>query len=137
MTILDGTRLLAETHMAQVASQYRDETLDSSGSLVILCVPIIAIALAFAIYRWYDRTPTPVDTPEALIYDLCRIHELPKSSRALLLKIGRANEMVQPATMFLSSEHFETAVAAGAKRLKYVADDQKQLAIVRRRVFAE
>ena len=93
MSVLFATVLFAETRMAQVATQYRDETLESSGSPAMLLVPILAIALAFAIYRWYGRKPAPVDTPEALVYDLCRVHGLPKAARALLLKIGRAAEM--------------------------------------------
>lgn len=131
-----GSLILAQTRVSQIADQYRDESMASSGSLWILMVPVVAIGLGVAIYYWHGRTPVPVDTPEALVYDLCREHGLPRASRTLILRIARATQMPQPATMFLSIEHFENVINSCTKRIEFADRDQAQLSIIRRRIFA-
>ena len=127
--------LLAETTLRQISRQYQTEAADPAGGWLMLLVPPFAIAIGLAIYAVSKRRPKPIDTPDGLVGQLCRVHGLPAAARELLLKIGRAAELSQPATMFLSRQQFDAAVATASKRFDLLETDQHYVSLTRRTVF--
>ncbi|MDG2223899.1 MAG: hypothetical protein P8L85_21140, partial [Rubripirellula sp.] len=81
--------LLAETHMAEVSLQYREEAaiVDKSGFWWLL-IPVIAVGLGIAIYKWWDRAPAIVNTPYGMLNELCRSHHLGRKGHRLMEKIA-------------------------------------------------
>ena len=130
-------RLLAETHLAEVSLQYREETsqVDKSGFWWLL-IPVIAVGLGIAIYKWWDRPPAIVNTPRGMMLELCRAHHLGGRARRLLDRICEQADLEQPATIFVGTTQFEAAVQQAAKRRKFDRRDQITLAMLRRRLFA-
>ena len=129
--------LLAETHMAEVSLQYREEAaqVDKSGFWWLL-IPFIAVGLGLAIYKWWDRPPAIVNTPQGMLHELCRVHRIGGRGRKLMERISEEAELDQPATMFLGISQFESAVNEAGKRLKYDRRDDVTLGMLRRRLFA-
>lgn len=134
---LTTTLLLAETHMAEVSLQYREEAshVDKSGFWWLL-IPVVAVGLGLAIYKWWDRPPAIVNTPQGMMHELCRVHRINGRGRRLLERIGEESELQHPATMFLGIAQFEAAVQLAGKRQKFDRRDQATLGFLRRRLFA-
>ena len=75
--------LLAETHMAEVSQQYR-ETVASSGTTGwwYIFIPFAATAIACVIYYFGTRPPAIVNTPDGMLYELCKAHRINSSGEA-------------------------------------------------------
>ena len=130
--------LLAETHLAEVSLQYRDEaaSVDKSGFWWLL-IPVVAVALGIAIYKWWDRTPAIVYTPFGMLNELCRVHHVDRRGRRLMERIAEEAELQQPATMFLGSKQFEAAVTAAGKRMTFDCHQTAIIGMLRRRLFLQ
>ncbi|MDA9856771.1 hypothetical protein N9D23_01500 [Rubripirellula sp.] len=128
--------LLAETHMAEVSLQYREEAahVDKSG-LWWLLIPVIAVGLGIAMYKWWDRAPAAINTPYGMLNELCRAHHLERKGHRLMEKIAQEAELEQPATIFLGRNQFEAAVKIASRRTKFDRRQTATLGMLRRRLF--
>ncbi|MEM1069269.1 MAG: hypothetical protein AAGI63_10260 [Planctomycetota bacterium] len=129
--------LIAEAHMAEVSLQYREEAaqVDASGFWWLL-IPVVAVGLGVAIYKWWDRPPAIVNTPQGMLHELCKVHRISGRGRRLMERISEEAELEQPATMFLGVSQFELAVTKASRRIKYDRRDDITLGMLRRRLFA-
>lgn len=129
--------LLAETHMAEVSLQYREDVATGGISgLWYLLIPVGAVALGFTIYKIFDRPPAIVNTPMGMLHELCKVHRVPSSGRKLLERIAEEAELQHPATLFLGVNQFETAVKKAGKCIRYGRRENAVLGALRRRIFA-
>ena len=128
--------LLAETHMAEVSLQYREDTAtpDASG-LWYLLIPVLAVAIALVIYKIYDRPAPIVNTPQGMLHELCKAHRINAAGRKLLDLITEEAELDHPATIFLGVAQFEAAVEKAGVHLEYGRRDKVILDQLRRRLF--
>ena len=129
--------LLAEAHMAEVSLQYREDVahVDKSGFWWLL-IPVAAVGIGVAIYKWWDRPPAIVNTPQGMLHELCRAHRIGGKGRRLMERISEEAELEQPATMFLGIAQFEAAVNKARKRVKFDRRQDTVLGTLRRRLFA-
>lgn len=129
--------LLAETRMAEVSLQYREESAHINKSeFWWLLLPLIAVGIGLAIYKWWDRAPAVVNTPCGMLNELCRAHHLGRQECRMMEKIAEAAELEQPATMFLGRNQFEAAVKVARQRIKFDRRQTATLCVLRRRLFA-
>ena len=134
---LPFSTLLAETHMAEVSLQYREDvaTSGTSGCWYLL-VPVVAIALGVAIYKLVNRPLPIVNTPHGMLLEICRTHRIGTSGRTLLERIAEEADLDHPATMLLGVTQFEAAVEKARSRIKYDRRQNSTLGMLRRRLFA-
>jgi hypothetical protein len=131
------SNLIAETHMAEVSLQYREDVATGGISgLWYLLIPVAAVAIAVVIYKIFDRPPPIVNTPDGLLHELCKVHQINAAGRRLLERIAEDADLDHPATVFLSAGHFEAAVQDAGKRMRYGRREQSVLGMLRRRLFA-
>ncbi len=129
--------LLAETRMAEVSMQYREDVASSDPSVFwYLLIPIFAVSVGFAIYRIVDREPRVVNTPLGMLHEICRVHRINKSGRYLLDQIAEEAGLEQPASMLLGVTQFEHAVEKAGQHMKYDRRQQTTLGMLRRRLFS-
>jgi hypothetical protein len=126
--------ILAEVSLADVSEYDRVATATESGQAWML-IPVVILAAVFGVYRLCNRLPSAVNTPAGLLTELCRAHGLKAAAGKLLHKVSRAAELPQPATMLMSVEGFEDAVASAGRRIRFNKSDQKVIAAIRRSVF--
>ena len=128
--------LLAETRMAEISLQYREEAAGGGFSaLWYLLIPIALVAVGTAIYRILDRPPAVVNTPQGMLHELCRAHRLSAAGRNLLVRIAEEAELPQPALLFLSESEFDAAVEKASGQMKLGQRASTTLGAVRRRLF--
>ena len=128
--------LFAETHLAEVSLQYRDEGTSSPSQLWFLLIPVLAIAIGCLIYRLHSRPAEAIDTPAGLLTEIAIAHGLRNRTIDLLHRIARAAELEQPATLLLNIEAFEATVNKATKRIRLDKRQQSDLGMIRRRLFA-
>ncbi len=131
------TCLIAETRMAEVSLQYREEVASSgtSGWWYIL-IPFAATGIACLIHSIGNRPPAIVNTPNGMLHELCKAHRLNNRGRVLLEMIAEEAELAHPATLFVGAAQFDEAVSKAAKQLKFDPRKQATLAQLRRRLFS-
>ncbi|MEM9826526.1 MAG: hypothetical protein AAF958_08045 [Planctomycetota bacterium] len=127
---------IGQSKLSEVALQYREEVAGGGGNYWALAIPVAALAIAGALYWLYQRGPAIVNTPDGMLHELCKAHGIGAGPRKLLEKIARAAELPQPAILFVSIDHFEQAVQAAAKRVRFERRAQSHLGMLRRRLFA-
>lgn len=131
------TLIFADTHMAEVSLQYREEVASSGTSgWWYLFIPIAAVAIAAVIYKIVDREPPILNTPQGMLHELCRAHRIKKSGRVLLERIAEDAELAHPATMLLGVSQFEAAVEKAGIHIRYDRRQKAILGTLRRRLFA-
>lgn len=136
MTLTFST-LVAETHLAEVSLQYREDVATSSTSgFWYLLVPVVAIALGVSIYKIVNRPPPIVNTPHGMLLEVCRAHRIGTAGRTLLERIAEEAGLAHPATMLLGVTQFEAAVEKARPRIKYDRRQNSTLGLLRRRLFA-
>ncbi len=86
-------------------SRPRMDLSDLIPFFIVLVVIGIAIAVGVQIYKRYDYSK-PCDDPLKLFRQLCAAHKLNSSSRRLLLQLATAQEMPQPAALFVTPAAF-------------------------------
>ncbi len=129
--------LLAETHMAEVSLQFREEVAAGrSFDLWYLLIPVAAIAIATVIYRIANRPPAIVNTPQGMLHELCRAHRVGTKGRLLLDRIAEEANLEHPATMLLGVTQFEAAVAQAGTHITYDRRQLEILGMLRRRLFS-
>lgn len=129
--------LFAETHMAEVSLQYREDVATSATSgFWYLLIPVIAIGIGFVIYKIVNRPPPIVNTPQGMLHELCKAHRIGTAGRLLLDRIAEEAELKHPATMLLGVAQFEAAVEKAGERIKYDRRQNATLGMLRRRMFA-
>lgn len=128
--------LLAETHMAEVSLQYREAVASNATSgFWYLLIPIFAVAVAVVIYKVFERPPAVVNTPNGMLHELCKAHELKAGARNLLDQIADEAELEHPATLLLGKEPFEAAVKKAGAKMQFNRRQQATLGMLRRRLF--
>ena len=134
---LRTSALLAETHMAEVSLQYREEAATGGTSVFwYLLIPVVAIAIAATIYKIGNRPPPIVNTPQGMLHELCRVHRINAAGRLLLDQIAEEAELKHPAAMLLGVNQFEAAVETAGHEIKYNRRQRSTLGVLRRRLFA-
>lgn len=129
--------LLAETHMAEVSMQYREDIATNGISdWWYLLVPVVAVAIAIVIYKIFDRPPPIVNTPQGMLHELCKAHGIKASGIRLLERVAEEADLQQPATLFLSVRNFEAAIKQAGRHMRYSRRDQTTLGTLRRRLFS-
>ncbi len=128
--------LFAETHMAEVSLQYREDVATGGASgLWYLLIPVALVAVGVIIYKIVDRPPAIVNTPQGMLHELCKVHGVSTAGRKLLERITEEAELEHPATVFLGRSQFESAVEQAGKHIKYRRADHNTLGSLRRRLF--
>ncbi len=129
--------LLAETHMAEVSMQYREDVATGGASgLWYLLIPVALVAIGVVIYKIVDRPPPIVNTPQGMLHELCKVHGVNSAGRKLLERISEEAELKHPAVVFLGVAQFEQAVEKAGKHIRYGRSENATLGALRRRLFA-
>ncbi len=84
-----------------------DATLLIASVIVLLCVLVFLWLLNRVMNR--QEGPQLYNDPKQLFKSLCKAHELSSGQRRLLLAIARAQNLAQPASLFIEVDRFETA----------------------------
>jgi hypothetical protein len=135
--LLPLPNLLAETHMAEVSLQYREDVAASGISgFWYLLIPVVAVLISVVIYKIVTRPPAIVNTPQGMLHELCRVHRVGTRGRILLGRIAEEAELTHPATMLLGVTQFEQAIEKASTHIKYDRRQQATLGMLRRRLFA-
>lgn len=134
---LSSFALVAETHLADVSFDYREEVVDTSVSPIYFVVAVIAVAtISLVVYYVINRGPAIVNTPLGMLHELCRAHRIKGRSRVVMEQIAEAAGLEHPAVMFLSQARFDAAVAAAKRKVSFDAKQTSALGLVRRKLFA-
>ncbi|MFK8110731.1 MAG: hypothetical protein AB8B91_00930 [Rubripirellula sp.] len=129
--------LFAETRMAEVSLQYREEVATNTTSgLWYLLIPVAIVLVAIGIFKFINRPPAILNTPTGMLHELCRVHRINAAGRILMDRIAEEADLDQPATMALAPVQFEAAVKKAGKTIKYDRRQQSTLGMLRRRLFA-
>lgn len=133
----DSTQLLAyATRMGEISTQYRENgAVVQSRDLWFFCVPVVAISVAFLIYKIADRDPAIVNTPYGLLNELCKAHQIDSTGRQLLTRIAEELDLEQPAVMLLGEAQFEAIVKRADKQINFNRRQNSTLGSLRRRLF--
>ena len=136
MTIMPTTCLLAETRMAEISLQYREQVASGAASQWwYLLIPVVAIAIACLIYHFANRPKPVVHAPEGIFDELCKAHRIKGSARGLLELIAEHSRLAHPAALFVSESQFERAVNQSQTHFALDRRRQTALASLRRRLF--
>jgi len=130
--------LLAQSRMGDISRQYREEgsTYPWPVQVAFTLIPVIAVGLAWTLYRLYSRHPSAVNTPFGMLAELCRAHQIPIAGRRLLERVAEHAELEQPASLMINARHFDQAVEAAEQRLRFDPRNRARLGEIRRRLFA-
>lgn len=102
----------------------------------LIAVIAVVVAIGVGLYflsRWMQRNEQPQRTnnPRGLFRELCRAHELDRTTRRLLQQIARHQQLSHAARLFLEPERFEPANLSPDLRAR-----QSEVAALRERLFA-
>lgn len=128
-----GASIWAEVNPYDAISTHfrSSRTLGPSWAVTIFLVIIaLGVILGVAIYLRKQREGTPFRNPRRLWGDLCRLHQLDRPQRSLLMQVARAHQLDDPAELFIEPRYL------CAERLS--ADFKKQAAqidVLRKRLF--
>jgi hypothetical protein len=137
MTIDVATLLVAETRMAEISLQYREQVAAGATSQWwYLLIPVAAIAIASVIYHFVNRPRPVVHAPEAVFDELCKAHRINGSARSLLESIAEHSRLAHPAALFVSESQFELALDHAQSHLALDRRRQMALARLRQRLFS-
>ncbi len=95
------------------AELYRPQ---SSWSQYLLWIAAIgAVALVVVGFHLWNSSRKSRDrgetaSPEDLMAELCKAHELSRNEQSLLMKIARDQQLAQPAALFIDPQPFDRAV---------------------------
>ena len=129
--------LIAETHMAEVSLQYREEVVAEAGSGIwYLLIPVVAILVGLAIYKCFNREPPILHTPSGMLHEVCRAHRISTAGCVLLDRIVEEAEIQHPATVCVGLPQFDAAVEAARPIIKYDRRQESTIGMLRRRLFA-
>lgn len=128
--------MVAETRMAEVSLQYREEIASNgtSGWWYIL-IPFAATGIAFLIRYVASRPPAIVNAPDGMLHELCKAHRINANGRMLLTMIAEEAGLEHPATLFTGTTEFDEAVGKATKQMKLDRRKDATLAMLRRRLF--
>ena len=134
--IMTAFALLAETRMAEISLQYREEVAaPTSNGIWYLLVPVVAVGLGLAIYKYWNREPAILNTPSGMLHELCRVHRLGQSGRVLLDRVVDEAGVEQPALVLAGLEQFNEAVERARKAINYTRKQESTLGMIRRKAF--
>jgi hypothetical protein len=100
-------------YMLADADLYRPQSTLSQYMLWIAAIGAVALAVV-GFHLWNvsrksrDRGETA--SPEDLMAELCKAHELSRIEQTLLMKIARDQQLAQPAALFIDPQPFARAV---------------------------
>jgi hypothetical protein len=138
MTIVFPVPPIAETRMAEISLQYREQVAEGARSQWwYLLIPVAAIAIACLIYRFANRPRPAIHAPEGIFDELCKAHRINGSARSLLESVAEHSRLAHPAALFVSEAQFDRAVDHAQMRLALDRRGQTALARLRRRLFSE
>ncbi len=84
-----------------------------------ILVAIAAIALFWAVLHFWDKyrksRVSELTTPQSLFEELCDLHKLGKADRTLLEKVVTAQNLDQPAAVFVDPGVLATAASSGGE----------------------
>lgn len=129
--------LLAETGRLQSLGRgFRGDAAEIGLGDVLGIVALVAglIFVMWLLSRLLARQEhkKPCNNPKKLFRELCKAHELDRTSCQLLHAIATHQRLTQPARLFLEPERFEPANLSGPLKAR-----KKQVARLRERLFAE
>lgn len=129
---------LAETMMSDVSLRFREETVEQGWGTEIFfyLVPVLALLVAAAIYKFYNRPRRAINEPRRLLLQMCQAQRLPRKSLDLVDRISEAAELKQPTVMLVSPELFEATLRRAEAKKPLSARDQDAVAKLRHRLFA-
>ena len=129
-------QLVAEAHLAEVSQRYREaSTSHAISSIWCLLLPVLAVMIAWVIYKIVERPPVVVNAPSSMLNELCQAHEIKPVAKKLLDRIADEAALEQPATLMLGAEHFEEAVEKAGATIKYDHRERATLGKLRQRLF--
>ena len=108
------TMIFAETKSwREMGRDFRVNHSKLDPTLIVASVIIVALVVAFLwfLHRMMNRQEGRrlFNNPKQLFRSLCRVHELTGGERRLLKQLARAQDVAQPAGLFLAPERFDAA----------------------------
>ncbi|MDA8745764.1 hypothetical protein N9N28_14115 [Rubripirellula amarantea] len=128
---------LAETHLAEVTQQYREDTSIVDTSIWwFMLIPVAAIAIPIFLHWFVNRTPAIVNTPLGMLHELCKVHRLNKRERLLLESVAEELGMQQPAVLFAEAKIFTDATEQASGKMGFDQKQKTTIAILKRKLFS-
>jgi hypothetical protein len=94
---------------------YRPHSNFSQYMLWVAAIGAVALAVV-GFHLWNlsrkSRDSGETASPEDLVAELCKAHELSRIEQSLLMKIARDQQLAQPAALFIDPQPFDRAVDA-------------------------
>lgn len=132
MSAVQSILLAQQSRIADLGRNFRGANSElSSKDLFLVSFVVIAVAILVAVLKRLSReTPQrPTNSPRRLFRDLCRLHGLDRSTRRLLKRLARQQQLDHPSRLFVEPERFD------AHNLGSLAGDQRRLHAIRQRLF--
>lgn len=127
--------LLAGTDLGRAFARYsrRSNSFEENWIVLLVIGGIAALWIGLYVWDWLRKEddPTP-DVPNSLFIELCRAHRLERGERELLARLAEAQDLAQPALLFVQpailtaagrSDLPEAPVFAGLGRRLFGGDD--------------
>ena len=97
----------------EMGREFQSDHSKLAPELVFASLSVLAVVVVFLwlLTRLMNRTEgrRVFNNPKQLFRSLCRAHQLSSGERRLLVQIGRARQIAQPASLFLEPEQFDAA----------------------------
>ena len=128
---------LAETHLADVTLQYREEAVASGFPMwATVAILVMVVAGIIGAYKYFYGAPAIVNTPLGMLHELCKVHRIGTRGRLLLETVARDAALEHPAVLFSSPTRFDGIVGKSRARSSFSTRQQSTLAMVRRKIFS-
>jgi hypothetical protein len=87
----------------------------NSSQYLLLVAAAVAVILAIVGFYFWNASRKPRDgrseeaSPEDVLAELCRVHDLSRAEQALILTVARNERLAQPAAIFIDPQPLDRA----------------------------
>ncbi len=135
MSELLSTLLFAETRFSELNLEFKEAPIEQAQSYWIWFV--VGLVICVIVIGWRIRTASqkkPIG-PSSMLGELCGAHRINAEGSRLLQLIATRAQLEQPAVLFLGETIFDEALERAAEEIPFKPDQEKCIAMVRRRLF--
>ncbi len=130
--------VIAVTRMSEISGEFRERVTETNAidGVWFMLFPIVAIIIAWIVYRLAGRSPTIPHDTNGLFNTLCRQHGIGAELRPLLRRISVTVDAEHPALVFLDAELFSTAIETAQGENPFNDHEQSHLRVIKSKLFS-
>ncbi len=108
--LFPGLLAQAENRFLEMGRNFREaeQNFRWTNVLLVVAVPAVVALITWLLVRYFkSRDYGNYHHPGRLFRELCRAHQLDRTSRHLLSQLAKERELAHPAVLFVEPRHFE------------------------------